>query len=351
MKCLPHIFLALTASIVVASCAQTYQVSVEDLPETDPIYTSGYPIADVSDQIEKIQESVIRINSTARYRVYLVDPEMNITAAEADTLNPADIAVDQSTVEESAAGSAIVIRKSVTRSILLTCAHTVDFPDQVYSYRAGDDIPENTYVRTIAVKQGQSNVALTNRTLAPYSLLEEDRARDLALISIDLNDFNDIAEDLIPLEIPMGFSENLRSGSVLYVMGYPKGFEAVTRGIVIQANRNAKGDFLTDALYNRGISGGIIIASKDNFKSFDWVGMSNAGIATRNYYLVPEENQVDPDLSYQFYDGNIMAEEIATLDYGLTQAISTQSIREFLSENRRILRELDKSYRMIYGTN
>ncbi|PKD42391.1 S1 family peptidase [Rhodohalobacter barkolensis] len=351
MKNLTRLFFLVFIAAFIGSCTQTYQVKIDDLPVTDPLYTSGYPIVDVSDNIKEIQQSIIRITSTARYRVYILDENVNMTAAEADTINPADIAVDQTIVEESSAGSAIVIRKSEDRGILLTCAHTVNFPERVYSYKIGDDIPENTYVRTIAVKQSQSNVALTNRTLATYSLLQEDTSKDLALISINLRNFKDIAEDLTPLEIPMGFSENLRSGSVLYVMGYPKGFEAVTQGIVIQDNRNTKGDFLTDALYNRGISGGIIVASKDNFKSFDWVGVSNAGIATREFYLVPEENQLDPDLSYQFYDGYIMAREIATLDYGLTQAISTQSIREFLSENRRVLRELDKSYRMIYGTN
>lgn len=351
MKNLAYSIGLLLIFVLMGGCTQTYQVTVDDLPETDPFYTSGYPIADVSDQIEKIQQSIIRITSTARYRVYLLEDDVLINAAEADTINPADIAMDQTTVEESAAGSAIVIRKSAERGVLLTAAHTVHFPDRVYSYRIGEGIPENTYVRTIAVKQSQSNIALTDRTLAPYSLLQEDRVRDLALISINLRNFEDIAESLIPLEVPMGYSENLRPGSVIYVMGYPKGFETVTRGIVTQANRNDRGDFLTDALYNRGISGGIIVASKDNFKTFDWVGMSNAGIATRDFYLVPDEQQLDPDLTYQFYGGTIMAREIATLDYGLTQAISTGSIREFLAENRGILRELDKSYRLIYGTN
>ncbi|WP_176719390.1 S1 family peptidase [Rhodohalobacter halophilus] len=329
-----------------AGCTQTYEVTVDDLPETDPFYTSGYPIADVSDQIESIQQSIIRITSTARYRVYLIEDGINMTSAEADTINPAEFAMDQTTVEESSAGSAIVMGKTADRAMLLTCAHTVEFPERVFSFKAGPGIPENTYVRTIAVKQNHVNMALTDRTLAPYSLVQEDRIRDLALIQINLRDFEQIGEDLNPLKVPMGYSENLRSGSVIYVMGYPKGFETVTRGIVTQANRNDRADFLTDALYNRGISGGIIVASKDNFKTFDWVGMSNAGIATREFYLVPDEQQLDPDLSYQFYDGSIMAKEIASLDYGLTQAISTRSIREFLDQNRSVLRSLDRSYRL-----
>lgn len=343
--CVRSILLILCA-VMLGGCTQSYQVTVDDLPETDPFYTSGYPIADVSDQIEKIQESIIRITSTARYRVYLIEDDINMTAAEADTINPENFASDLTMVEESSAGSAIVMGKTANRGILLTCAHTVDFPERVLSYKKGPGIPENTYVRTIAVKQTQVNMALSENTLAPYSLVEEDRVKDLALIQINLTDFEQMAEDLIPLKVPMGYSENLRPASVIYVMGYPKGFETVTRGIVTQSNRNQRGDFLTDALYNRGISGGIIVASKDNFKTFDWVGVSNAGIATRKFFLVPDDQQLDPDLSYQFYEGNIMAQEIASLDYGLTQAISTRSIREFLSQNRSALRSLDRSYRL-----
>ncbi len=327
-------------------CTQTYQVSIDDLPDTDPYYTTGYPITDISDQIEEVQQSLIRISSTARYRVYLIDDRLQITAEQADTLDPAEIAISQTAIEESTAGTAIVIGKTSSRAYMLTCAHTVEFPDRVYSYLVGENIEPNTYVRTIAVKQSQVNMALTENTLALYSLEDEDRVNDLALISINLDNFDQIEEDLNPIDLKMGYSENLKSGSLVYVMGFPRGYQTVTRGIVTLANRDDSGGFLTDALFNRGISGGIILASKDNFRSFDWVGMANAGVANREYFLVPESDQIDYDLPYQQYSGDIMAREISTLNYGLTHTISTQKIREFLDQNRRALRNLGRSYQL-----
>jgi len=331
---------------IISGCTKIYQISIDEVPETDPFYTTGYPIADISGQIDKVQQSLVRISSTARYRVYLIDDRLQISSEEADTLNPSEIAVNQTVIEESAAGTAIVVGKTSSHGYLLTCAHTVEFPDRVYSYRVGENIEPNTYIRTIAVKQSQVNMALTDNTLALYSLEEEDRVKDLALISIDLNNFDEVAEDLIPINMKMGYSKNLKSGSVVYVMGYPRGYQTVTRGIVTLDNRNESGGFLTDALYNRGISGGVIIASKDNFRSFDWVGMANAGVANRDYFLVPETDQIDFDLPYQQYGGEIMASEISTLNYGLTHSIPTQTIREFLSGNRRVLRNLDRSYQL-----
>ncbi len=332
--------------LFVGGCTQVYQVSIDEIPETDPYYTTGYPIADISGQIERVQQSLIRINSTARYRVFLVDDQLQITSEEADTLNPSDISINQTIIEESTAGTAIVVGKTSSRGYLLTCAHTVEFPERVYTYRVGENIEPNTYVRTIAVKMSQVNMALTENTLALYSLEDEDRVKDLALISVDLETFDEVAEDLIPINMKMGYSENLKSGSVVYVMGYPRGYQTVTRGIVTLDNRNESGGFLTDALFNRGISGGIIIASKDNFRSFDWVGMANAGVANREYFLVPETDQIDFDLPYQQYGGDIMASEISTLNYGLTHSIPTQTIREFLSGNRNVLRNVDRSYQL-----
>ena len=332
--------------LIIAGCTQTYHISIDELPDTDPYYTSGYPIADISEQLEEIQQSLIRISSTAGYRVYLVDKSLQITASEADTLNPADISSAQTFIEESTAGTAIVVGKTSSRAFLLTCAHTVEFPDVVYSYRVGENIEPNTYIRTIAVKQSQVNMALTENTLALYSMEDEDPVNDLALISINLNNFEQVSDELFPISMNMGYSENLKSGSVVYVMGYPRGYQTVTRGIVTLANRTDRGDFLTDALFNRGISGGIIVASKDNFRSFEWVGMANAGVATREYYLVPESDQLDQDLPYQQYAGDIMAREVSTLNYGLTHTIPTLAIREFLSQNRNVLRNLRRSYQL-----
>lgn len=129
---------------------------------------------------------------------------------------------------------------------------------------------------------------------------------------------------------------------MIYVLGYPRGYEMASRGIVGQANLDSQGDFVTDALFNPGISGGIILASKDNFNSFEWVGMSNASHAVREYVLVPEMRSIDPQERIQPYQGLIQAERKTELSYGVTHAIPTADIAQFLQPYKD---ELSRNFR------
>lgn len=336
------VFLSLISLLFMSlACSRTEHIIIKDQPDTDPYYTSAFPVVDVSSKLEEIQESIIRISSTGRYRVYQIDEEMQITAEELEEVELSSIASRENMIEESTAGTATVIGKNQNSAYLITCAHTVEFADRVVKYRIGENIPANTYVESVAIKQDQVNIAITPFGLVYYSLVDEDRDKDLALIELDLDDFND--ENLKPLNIYFGASENLRTGSFIYVLGFPRGYKVATRGIVSQANRNRNADFITDALFNRGISGGIILASKNNFASFEWVGIASAGVATHNYFLVPEVNSIDYNEQFQQYTGPVMAQDVSTLNYGLTHSISTRSISEFLSRNRSVLRRLNSN--------
>lgn len=334
------LLLIVYAAAFFTGCIQTTNVILEDQPDTAPYYTSGYPVVDVSLQIEKIQESIIRISSTGRYRMFYVHEDLQLTADQVNAMDLDSITTRGRIIEESTAGSATVIAKGHSRAYLLTCAHTVEFPDRMINYRVGENIPPNTYVGSVALKQNQVNVAITGSSLAFYTLVDEDREKDLALISLELEGLPE--DELQPLNIQIGSSEYLRGGSFIYVLGYPKGFKSVTRGIVSLANRNQNADYLTDALFNRGVSGGIILASNNNYKSFEWVGIASAGAASRDYFLVPEVNSIDYDEKLQHYTGLIMAREVSTLDYGITHAISTKSINEFLSRNSNRIRNLNR---------
>ncbi len=335
------LFLIVSAVAVFAGCIQTTNVVVDDLPDTAPYYTSGYPVMDISSQIEKIQDSIIRISSTGRYRIFYINDDLQLTLEQVDEMDLDSITTRGRIIEESTAGSATVIAKGQNRAYLLTCAHTVDFPDRVINYRVGEDIPPNTYVGSVALKENQVNVAITGSSMAFYSLVDEDSEKDLALISLETKGLPE--DELQPINIQIGTSEYLRGGSFIYVLGYPKGFRTVSRGIVSLANRNQNGDYLTDALFNRGVSGGIIIASNNNYKSFEWVGVANAGAATHDYFLVPEVNSIDYDEKLQHYTGLVMAKEVSTLDYGITHAISTKSINDFLNRNSNRIRRLNKN--------
>ncbi len=314
------------------ACTTTREF-VEQRPEdktTAPFYTSAFPDVDISEKLTEIKQSVIRITSTGFYRSYLLE-DPDITESNIQNTDFSEALGKFTQTEESTAGTAIVIAKNNQRALLLTCAHVVQFPDTVIEYRKGDNIPENTFVESVTTKIRQTNFALNLPTLSNFEILAADDTKDLALLEIDLR--NNEGVDIEPLRLTMGNSKNLRLASIIYVLGYPKGYPMVTRGIVSAPDRTGNGDFIADALFNRGISGGLVISSKDHYNSFDWVGMSCSAAASNTFNLVPNKNLIDNNERLQPYSGEVFVEKKSNLIYGITHAVSTNKIISFLEEN------------------
>ncbi|MEX0646361.1 MAG: serine protease [Balneolaceae bacterium] len=336
------------AGVFITSCTTT-EILEPTLQPTDPYYTSAFPIHNISPELVKIQSSVIRIASTGGFTTYFLDENNLLTVDQLDTLNLEDVSVRTENFEETTAGTAVVIGKSQNRAVLLTNAHTITFPDTLVTYRRGDDIPRETYVAYVTVKKRQTNIALVEPSLVFFNILDSNERADLALIDFNLRNVDD--NNIRPVDISLGNSKNLQTGTVVYVLGFPKGFPMVTQGIVSDPNRRRDGSFLTDALFNRGVSGGLIIASKDNFRSFDWVGIANAGVATQEYFLIPDADFLDTRETVQAYQGPLRAEQKARMDYGITYAIPTEVIAEFLNRNNSRFRLLNREDNAGYGNN
>lgn len=322
------------AGLAIASCSNK-NVSQIIVEPTDPYYTSAYPHTDVSEQLERIQESTVRIISTGIYTSYRLEEE-NKTMGGLEGTNFDSLAASKSTVEESAAGTAFVMDRNLTRALLMTSAHVVDYPDTIFTFRRGEDIPEETFVQSILVKKNQTNFTQTPNGLQSFDIVDTDIRSDLALLRVSM--INRSFDDYKPINIPMGNSKNLRTGSMVYVLGYPRGYEMASRGIVGRANIDSNGDFVTDALFNPGISGGVVLASKDNFNSFEWVGVSNAAHATRSFVLVPDMRYINPEENVQPYQGLVQAERQTDLSYGVTHAVPTQMVARFLDPHKNDLR-------------
>ncbi|MEX0823536.1 MAG: serine protease [Balneolaceae bacterium] len=331
-------------SVAFMSCSSPSRTVQYQQVDTDPYYTSAYPVMDVSSQLERIQQSIIRITSTGRYVNYLIDRD-DLTIEELEATDIENVSSEQSVIEETTAGTASVIGKNMLQALLLTCAHTIHFPETMISYREGENIPPETYIESVSVRQNQVNIAITPFGIVYFDVLDQDNEADLALIELSLMDMEN--ENLRPLRITMGESSNLKAGSFIYVLGYPRGFETVTSGIVSLPNRNSRNDFMTDALFNRGISGGVVIASKNNFRSFEWVGVAHAGVASYEYILVPDTDFIDRDQITRPYSGPVLSERKSELNYGMTYAISTQTISRFLDRNRSHIRRVNRLENLI----
>ena len=309
-------------------------------------YTSAFPVRDVTPQLATIQRSILRITSTSIYTTYYIDSKTNLTFEEVKQQDLNKITSHKSTIDQSKAGTAISILQNNQHTALVTAAHVLAAPDTLISFKRGPNIPENKYLYSISIKLKQRNYVHTYGDLKEIGLMAVNRINDLALIEIDNDDDSFIAA---PLRITTGAAKKLRMGSFLYIMGFPLGSAMVTRGIVSAPDYDNQGNFLTDALFNHGISGGVILASRDNFNSLEWVGMSITASASEQNFLVPNPNMRQQYTNMQTYTDTAFVAQKSIINYGVTQALPIEKILLFLYENEDKLNRIGLSSTNISG--
>lgn len=332
--------------LVVYSCASSSSTRRPFYDNEKGYYTSAFPTKDVTSQLADIQRSVLRITSTSIYSTYFLDSTTNLTLDELKQLDIAQVASRQSTIDQSKAGTAISILQNNQHTVLVTAAHVLAAPDTLISFKRGANIPENKYLYSVSIKLKQRNYVHTFTDLREIDILATSRAHDLALFEIANNDEAFVAT---PISINTGAAKKLRMGSFIYVMGFPLGSAMVTRGIVSAPDYDNQGNFLTDALFNHGISGGLIVASRDNFSSLEWIGMSITASASEQSFLVPNPNKRDQYRNMQTYADTAFVAKKSIINYGVTQALPIEKILLFLYQNEDKLNRLGLSSTNISG--
>ncbi|SMO66728.1 S1 family peptidase [Fodinibius sediminis] len=329
-------FFFLTLWVTSCSVPQESSVSAARTGQPDT-YTTAFPHRDISDQLEDAQESLIRIVSTSHYNTYVFDkPEVRLS--DVRTSNLKEIASQQYSDDESTAGTSIILDLNDNgEALLITCAHSVTSPDTLINYFIDEGYEQNTYIESISIKRRQTNLLFTVSELTNFEIIAEDRLSDLALLSTTLNP--DTQSQHRALRFPMGQMEHLRLGSFLYVLGYPKGFPMITRGIASTRGNPPHRFFIMDALFNPGISGGLVIGSRDHFRSFEWLGMARSATASQETVLLPypdSEEDVQAGVIRPYTDQIFLGQK-NRIAYGITQAIPISEIRSFLDKNSRVI--------------
>lgn len=332
-----RIFSLIVICSLVWSCASNPPPTEDRPARRSGSYTTSFPTKDVSRQLGNIQNSIKRISATGIYITYYIEDRL-ITEEELKTVDIEDISTRTLTSNESTAGTAISIFQNSRRIAMLTNAHVVDFPDTLLSYVERDNIPSETFINAVKIKQSQNNLIYDLPNIGRFEITGFDDQDDLALISVSRVEFPNI--DAAQLPISVGDPSDLQWGSFLYIIGYPKGYPMITRGIVSDPRRNSYDDFLTDALFNPGISGGLIMATRDNFNSFEWVGMTNTAAAEIEKRLVPNPSKVNRYEPLEPYPDTAYVGVKTQINYGITQSIPMKRIIAFLEENERELRRM-----------
>jgi hypothetical protein len=108
----------------------------------------------------------------------------------------------------------------------------------------------------------------------------------------------------------------------------------VTKGIVSGPSGSGLGTFVVDAVAAPGSSGSIAFAIRDGIPNFELVGMIRLIPVQASFVLTPaaKEGEIEYDAG-EPYHGEVFVERKTEIQYGIAQAISAETILDFIRKN------------------
>ena len=330
LKVLTQIMSALILFTIVVSCSNTQAVARQEIVEGDNLYDSEFPSKSVSKQLDYISKTVKKLDCLAFYMSY-VFPENN-------TLDDGPItrevlrkqSISNTVINESVTGTATVVYYDGGMVGLVTCAHVIDFPDTIISRYDNGSGP----IQVLSVKVRQQNYIQDFSEGEEVEILAVNRKHDIAFLKKVLGDHQ---ENPVVLNYPIGNTKDLEWGSVVYVMGFPQGQQMVTLAIVSNPGFRAH-RFLTDATYNRGISGSPVFAIRDGVPNLEWVGVATSSPAQQIYFARPGKESPDFINPDEPYTGELFVDHVKTINYGITYNTTIESVVGLIKSNERELK-------------
>ncbi len=311
---------------IFSSCAHLPQQAKPLFPSQD--YTIAYPSDEMASQLDNVLRSVKMLSTYSSYTAYHFKFEQDIKKETVDQLNFDLEAYSKSYFHEASSGTATILTNDPNRILVLTCAHVGDYPDTIITY-----FRENQErVSSVAIK-GRSDFFIQGIPGGDnLDELARDKNKDLALYGrqyLSQQEFQSL-----PLSIPMGTIKDLRWGSFVYMIGFPMGIKMVTRGVVSLFDSSQKDMYLIDANFNRGFSGGLVLAYKQGANQLEWVGLVKSVSANSYLRLKPSENKTKYVDEHRPYIDELYLERTEDINYGVTYAVSPDAIQSFLKENK-----------------
>jgi hypothetical protein len=328
-----------STALIFSSCSASQQnipiqTADQNIQLYDYKYDSHFPLKPVDKDLERILETIKLISSLAFYESYEFDFSSRISIENIRQDNYKEKAAREILFERPASGTATVIFQEGRKVALITCDHIVSSPDTIITYFEDDLGIRTSIIKNAAFKTKESNNIIFLPGQEEVSVVARDTQNDLALIFVKLDEIPKF--NLPVFDFKIGNAEELTWGAFVYIIGYPYGKKLVSSALVSSPNRDRKHSFIIDATMHRGISGGIILALRDGPPNFELVGLANAISGERELVLRPDPSIDERDFQFsEPYKGQIYIDKQIKINYGITFAVSIETIREFLTNNKK----------------
>ncbi|MEW6196826.1 MAG: serine protease [Bacteroidota bacterium] len=324
--------------VLLIACSSVYETVYPTL--NDGKYDSEFPYKNSSAQLEEISNSIKLLNSIAFYTSYIFPEDRQLKLSDLKGKNYKETASEEVYFNRSASGTATIIYENLGNVALLTVAHIVNFPDTVISYYVDNNGTATKIVQSISIKSRQSNYVPDLPDGGELDIVLLDKTNDIALLGRKYSSQTTI--NLPVFNYPWGESADLEWGSFIYVFGFPMNYKMISKGIVSSPQRE-RHSFLIDAVFNRGYSGGVVLAIRDGVPNFELVGLVRSVPADYQYILHPITKQPDIEFNPMLpYKGEVYVEREQMIRTGITKVIGIELVKELLEKNKSYL--MNKNY-------
>jgi len=324
-----NMFLLLISILILSSCKST-DINNERQIVTNNKYDSEFPSKSVSKELDYISKTVKKLDVLAFYSNYYFPKESNIDIEMISDSILQIFSKNRIITHESVSGTASVIYADDGIIGLLTCAHVIDFNDTVYTYyKTG-----TKQLKSVSIKIKQQNHVGSFEAGEPIEIIAMDKKKDIALLVKKAIPFDQVTD---VLNYPVGNVKDLQWGSLIYIMGYPLGNLMVTRAVVSVTNKMKTGVFVSDALYNHGISGSPVFAIRDGIPNFELVGMASSAAAQQSNIIVASQDYDDLNKLKSPYIGDVFVDNSKLISYGITYSVTINEILTFINFNKEVI--------------
>ena len=300
----------------------------------DGNYDSEFPSLPCAEELEKISRSVNMISSIAFYQDYQFTKGSKVTTSMIEDETFEKKAIEISSFQKPAVGTATIVFYRFRKIAVLTCAHVINFPDTVISYFSENDGSQSEFIQSIAIKSQQNNHIIGISQGNNFEILAVDQENDLAILGKTIEIIP--GQGLPVFTYPKGKAEELKWSNFIYVMGFPKGKKMLSTGVISGPPGENKSIFYINTPFNRGSSGGPVFAIRDGVPNFELVGIVKSVSAEMKPYLAPAEDTprfTGKDFQ-EIFNGESIIKTHENIFYGVTYVVAIEVIEQFIEDNR-----------------
>lgn len=303
-----------------------------------PAYKVSHPLYEFEEMklntFNELERSILKLTCSAFYENYYYALP---SKGSGDSVSQESLLIEKKFTTNSVAGTGLFVLQSANKILILTCHHVFDFEDSLKTFYLDKNKKVSKYLQSRSIKFGQTiYVTHRNGTISQGKIITQDGKMDIALVETQAIE-NALSE--IPFQGTFSKESKLKLGQEVYLLGFPKGYFMITRGLASPSKYKDK--FLVDASFNRGFSGGVTIMFDNQTGDYQYVGMANATAYDSQIALGPSDTIINLE-AYQSipYEEDSYIKELKMINYGITFVVSGEVISDFFKMEEYKLKQL-----------